>query len=320
MSAKYQAPISPDRKPLHTLLPLEQPLSLYIDPCDACNFRCNFCFHHYTNSTGSIMRPELFEKIIADMQEFPDQFKMVHLNGHGEPLLNPHIVDYIKLLKEKSVSKEVSIMTNASLLSPERGKQLIDAGLDKLEISIYGLSNDEYLNFSNANISFDQLYDNIQYFYSIKGNCHLYIKIAGDYFTEEEKKRFIDKFSVISDTIHIDHAINGWPGLKIVEKKEHVYGMGNYKRICPMPFYVMMIHCNGKVSPCCSEYQQKLIMGDINKESFKEIWNGNIMQELRRNILNEKILEGSVCSYCEYPECGATVDLIPYKEKLLELY
>lgn len=40
-------PIRNDRKPLQELLPLEQPLRIFIDPCDICNFRCKFCFQSY---------------------------------------------------------------------------------------------------------------------------------------------------------------------------------------------------------------------------------------------------------------------------------
>lgn len=31
------------RTPLETVVPLEAPYILYIDPCGACNFKCSFC-------------------------------------------------------------------------------------------------------------------------------------------------------------------------------------------------------------------------------------------------------------------------------------
>ena len=319
MSAKYQAPMSLERKPLHTLLPLEQPLSLFIDPCDICNFKCNFCFQYHTKHIGQVMERKLFEKIASDMQEFDNPFKMVHLNGHGEPLLNPDIVEFVKILKQKMIAEKVSITTNASLLTKTKSQELVDAGLDKVEISIYGLNQEEYYKFSNVKILFDDLYENIKYFYSIRGKCHIHIKIAGDYFSEDEKQRFIDLFGAVADTIYIDHAINSWPGINVTNSGEHMYDL-NGAKICPMPFYQMLIHSNGKVSPCCPEYQQKLIIGDINRESLKNIWTGNDVQKLRKNILQDMISDDAVCSYCEYPKCGATVDITPYRDELLKLY
>ena len=267
------------------------------------------------------MKFELFRKIVHDMQEFNQPFKMAHLNGFGEPLINPYLADFIRMLKEKTVAEKVSITTNASLLNKEKSRELINAGLDKIHISIYALNDEGYMKFSNAKISFTMLYENIQYLYSIKGKCHIHTKIAGDYFSEEEKAFFLDKFSNVSDTIHIDHAIDNWPGLDIMKGNVHMYSesLGGEK-ICPMPFYQMVIHSNGKVSPCCVEYQQKLIIGDINTHSLKDIWNGVAVQNLRKNILADTIEENSVCTYCRYPECGATVDITPYREELMKLY
>ena len=322
MPAEYQMPMSQERKPLHMLLPLEQPLSLFIDPCDACNFRCSFCFQSHGDYSGRIMEKELFEKIANDMEkEFANPFKMVHLNGFGEPLLNPHIVDFVKILKEKPIAEKVSITTNASLLNQEKAKELVDAGLDRICISIYALDDEGYLKFSNAKLSFTKLYQNIQFLYHVRGNCHIHIKIAGDYFSEEEKREFIEKFGMVADTVYIDHAINNWPGLKVVEGNRHMYhqSMGGSK-ICPMPFYQMVIHSNGKVSPCCPEYQQKLVIGDIRRDSLKDIWNGEALRELRKGILKGEATKGKVCSVCEYPESGATVDITPYRQKLLQLY
>lgn len=321
MENKYKAPMSSNRKPLHTLLPLDAPLSLFIDPSDICNFKCEFCFQHHINYSGQIMDKSLFEKIINDMKEFDSPFKMVHLNGFGEPLINPAIFDFIRILKEENVAEIVSITTNASLLDKEKAEKLISAGLDKIHISIYALEDEGYFKFSNAKVSFNNIYENIKYLYSIKSKCHIHIKIAGDYFSDQEKKHFLNLFESISDTMFIDSAINAWPGLKVVDDTQnHMYGMGNENRICPMPFYQLVIHSNGKISPCCNEYQQKLIVGDIYKDSLKEIWNGEKINKLRRNILKNTIPQKCVCNYCEYPKCGATVDITPYRDMLLPFY
>lgn len=97
--ATFRPPMSPDRKPLHTLLPLDSPLTLYIDPSDVCNFRCQFCFQHFSHIPHNIMSLDLFKKIARDMQEFPQSVKMVHLHANGEPLLNKHIPEFVRILK-----------------------------------------------------------------------------------------------------------------------------------------------------------------------------------------------------------------------------
>ena len=270
------------------------------------------------------MKMELFKKIVHDMQEFDEPFKMVHVYGFGEPLINPHLADFIRMLKDNNVAEKTEITTNASLLNKEKAHELIDAGLDKIQISVYALNDEGYMKFSNAKVSFSTLYENIQYLYSIRGKCHIHTKIVGDYFSEEEKALFLDKFGKVSDTIHIDNAINTWPGLDVVKNNKHMYGAsfpgGGAGKLCPSPFYQMFIHSNGKVSPCCSEYQQKLILGDINTDSLKDIWNGAEAQNLRKSILKDTTAQNSVCPYCKSPEYEATADITSYREDLMKLY
>ena len=62
------------------------------------------------------------------------------------------------------------------------------------------------------------------------------------------------------------------------------------------------------------------MIGDIRRDSLKDIWNGEALRELRKGILKGEATKGNVCSVCEYPESGATVDITPYRQKLLQLY
>lgn len=322
MKAEYRAPIDPDRKPLQELLPLKAPLSLYIDPCNVCNFKCDFCFQKQTQMSGGRMSEELFNKIISDMKEFNEPFKMVNLYCFGEPLLNPHIADFIRALKNEKVAETVRVLTNGSLLTKERSEQIIEAGLDKISFSIYGLDDESYRKFSSAKVSFQGILDNIRYFYSIKGDVQVHVKIAGDYFDHEQKKLFLTLFGEAADTIHIDNAANVWPELNVVSEEEnhHIYGMQTCKKICLMPFYQMVIQSDGLVSACCVDYDKKVIVGDIKTDSIKKIWEGEGYRKLRRNILEGRLEKGTRCQKCEYPMCGATVDITPYREMLLKQY
>lgn len=327
MSAKYEVTISKDRKPLQTLLPLAQPLALYIDPSSVCNFKCHFCFRHYAEKTGEIMRMDLFEKIVRDMKEFKEPFKRVHLMGFGEPLINPNLASFVELMKREGVADRVEITTNASLLTRDMSHQLVNAGVTKMIVSIYSLNDKDYQMVSKNKFSFSEIYKNIEYLYSIKKQCHIHLKVAEKEISEEDQKFFIEAFKDIADTLFVERVSNVWPGIKVVPDEEspsHLlgeeYGANGTERICALPFYQLMINANGKVSPCNVDYEQKVVVGDIKKKSLKEIWNGNELKKLRKDILTGEIPEESVCELCEYPRYCQTVDITPYRWELLELY
>ncbi len=62
---------------------------------------------------------------------------------------------------------------------------------------------------------------------------------------------------------------------------------------CPQPFNRIEIYENGDVYNCCPPFINYYSIGNIFKNSFDEIWNGEKAKELRKKILNEDF---SLCS------------------------
>lgn len=302
MKAEFRTPMSKNRKPLIDLLPLKAPLTIYIDPSSICNFACKFCFQANKKIKKQmhlkLMTMEIFESVVEQLCEFEDSIKMIHLHGFGEPLLNKDFHKMVKMLKDSNLVNRVATTTNASLLTKEYTHKIIDSKLDQIHFSIYGLNDKNYLDFSNKLVSFQNIVENIKYFYQNKQNCHIHIKISGDYFSNEDKERFLDIFGDYCDSIFIDGAANIWPLIDISntlsinlskEQKQnaelkHQYGyIKNTKdNLCPNIFYQLMIHSNGNISPCCADYLNKISLGNIKTHNLKAIWGGGITIEANK--------------------------------------
>ena len=218
--AKFIPPFSDERKPLHTLLPSAAPISVYIDPSNYCNFKCNFCFQHFDKIRDKkLMDIDLFNKLADDLAEFEEPVKMIHLHAFGEPLLNPKFADFIRILKSKlSDTTKIATTTNAVKLSAKNAEEIVDAGLNKIHISIYGLNDEQYLKNCNVKAKFNQIKENCMYLFSIKKNLHIHIKAMADFFTKEEQNEFVEIFSPYCDTIYLDNMTNIWPDIKVTEK------------------------------------------------------------------------------------------------------
>ena len=324
-------PIRNDRKPLHELLPLKQPLRVLIDPCDICNFRCNFCFQSKQKFKGNKMTNQVFDIIVKQLMEFEQPINVVHLFGLGEPLINENIANFVATLKENNVAKEVAITSNGSLLNKELSQMLIAAGLDRLSISLNGMNDEDFKKIVGVNVNFNKMYEQIKYFYDIRESCHLHVKINGDYFSEEEKERFVYLFNDCTDSINIDHIVNVWPGLNVTEKNNYrmydfdIEGLKNADKsrrpVCPLMFYELLIHSDGTVSPCAVDYSYKEEnLGSVLHETLKEIWEGNQLLKMRRQALRGKKISYSICKDCQYTECAATVNITSFRDELLERY
>jgi len=91
---------------------------------------------------------ELYKQIIDSLCEFPDPIRVIRLYKEGEPLVNPRFADMVRYAKESPYVQRVDTTTNGSLLTPERSLAIIDAGLDRINISVEGINEAQYLDFS----------------------------------------------------------------------------------------------------------------------------------------------------------------------------
>ena len=313
-----------DRKPLWEMVPLKQPLRVNIDPCDLCNFKCDFCFQSKgTGFKGNVMTIEVFERIITQLKEFDDPINVIQLFCLGEPLINKDVPFYIKRIRDERVAKEVKITTNGSLLTHNLIDQLFEAGLDELVISLNGLNDDDFFRVTNTKVSFPELLDNIKYIHSHKnkGLCHFHVKIIGDYFSDEAKKIFIDTVGSYADTINIDGATNHWSGLT-PEFDNQQYDIGGDRiKMCALCFYELVVHSDGTVSPCAVDWKKDYQnLGSVYESSLKDIWNSEFRRSIILSFLRNEENPYEVCRDCEYPNSGVSVNLEPYqKRKIIEM-
>ncbi len=102
-------------------------LNINLEVTKRCNARCNFCdYWKEETSSESIDYVPVVKKLKP---------LSVSLTG-GEPLLRRDLVEVIASLRRSFGFLFISLVTNGSLLTPERGLELWRAGLDELSISL----------------------------------------------------------------------------------------------------------------------------------------------------------------------------------------
>src|SRR5215468_6404882 len=112
------------------------PTKLNIEPVNACNLRCPYCF---TGAGGqgrarSVMSMERFRSLLDELGDY--LFELEAFNW-GEPLLSPHIYSMVAEATARGVATKIN--TNLSLpFDAEKAERLIAAGLTWLTVSIDG--------------------------------------------------------------------------------------------------------------------------------------------------------------------------------------
>jgi len=333
MKAKIKPRIDiENRTKLETVIPLKTPFIINVDPSDKCNFRCKFCptgdrdlMRKTKGRNFGSMDFELFKKIVDDICRFDKPIKVLRLYKDGEPLLNPHFADMIKYAKEKSCCDRVDTTTNASLLTPEKSLEIVEAGLDRINISIEGVNTEQYLDFSDYKIDFDKLVENIRFFYENRKQCEMIVKINGDTISEQDKERFYQIFGDIADGVFIESIMSCWPEFELNEVEVN-NEMGIYSQkikevmVCPYVFYSFSINSNGKASACFLDWSRKLTIGDVNTQSVKEVWTGKEMMDYQRMFLKNKRKNHPVCKNCGQMTHGMPDNIDEYADKLIKRF
>ena len=323
-----------DRLELKNALPLRTPYVIHIDPSDTCNFRCKFCpsgnpeLMQKTRGRGhGPMDFEVYKGIIDSLREFPDPIRVIRLYKEGEPLVNRHFADMVRYAKASSKVLRVDTTTNASLLTPERSLEIIDAGLDRLNISVEGINAEQYRDFSGHKLDYQQFVDNIAFFYDHRGKCEMNIKINGDILTQEQEEDFYRTFGNITDGISVERTIEYWPKFQDmkVDFDEGVSLLGGKSgevQVCPYVFYEMCINSDGTYSLCRFDWNHAMILDKHVGAPVtpKKIWDSIVLWNFQQQFLRKerKLMTVLSCPKCGILKQGVPEDLDEFAEEILE--
>lgn len=303
-----------NRTVLREVVPVETPFLLGIFLGDICNFKCKYCIQSADDNTEEkrqLVRKfldwETFVKIVDSATQFPEKIKTVLLTSIGEPLLQPELVRMLEYMNQKALADSYEIVTNASVLTPELGKKLVDAGLTRLCVSLQGLTAEKYEEVCGVKIDYEQFYDNLKRFYEYsRGKCKVHIKTVDVALETGEEEKFMETYHPICDTIYIDKVVPVFKGVDYEsmiqdtdEFSAEVYRR-NEKVCCSSIFYTLYTLADGKIAPCC-DHPQPVIYGNINDTGLVEAWNSDVRKNFLIQHLTHNRCKNSVCRQCVAP-------------------
>ncbi len=136
-----QISVLKNRDALHILRPHTNLARVYIEPTNRCNLECRTCIRNNWSEPFGDMQSETFRSILRGLRSM-DPAPSVLLGGLGEPLAHDEIVEMVRQLK--SLGSSVELITNGTLLDSSMAKNLIEAGLDLLWVSLDGATPESY--------------------------------------------------------------------------------------------------------------------------------------------------------------------------------
>lgn len=303
------------RDSLAAQLPLAHPWAMYLELTNRCNFKCKFCpesIEDYAEKVGGITVLDFpkFRKICSDILEI-GRLKVLRFYMLGEPFLHKELPEMVAYAKEQNVSDRIEVTSNGSAITPSNAERIINSNLDYLRISIYGMNPEGHKAITQSPVTPQLIRKNVATLWQLRKEMgrqtpFIYVKMIKPTEAEEERL-FLEAYTDICDEIRIEPPMN-WDNPDEADFIDNVYGdeinkdeLFLYKKqVCAFPFYTTVVHSSGDVSVCGVDWEKKTVVGNIFKQSLKEIWNGDELHAFQRMHIERRRHENAACKNCTY--------------------
>jgi len=279
----------------------DHPLHIDIELSDACNLKCEMCAHGIgTVENVGFMDENMVFGLIDEAISINTY--SIKLNWRGESLLNPILPMAVKYAKDKGIL-EISINTNGL---PKNGSVLIEtaeSGIDRFIFSVDGYSKEVYESI-RVKGDYNKLMDNIMALIKWKKDTNsvkpfLRVQMVRSKKNAHQVDDFIKFWQDKVDDVRISDVMDRGQGEVLSVGDQVTVG----RRRCPQPFQRLVVGRDGRVSPCCADWEQKYIVGDITKrETLIDIWKGKKIQFMRDIQNHAELKKIDICKNCYVKE------------------
>ena len=245
------------------------PSVIEISESGTCNRKCSFCPRSAPDfkDVKEFISENLIIKISKELSIY--NYSGIFLfSGFVEPMLDKNIYNLIQIVRKNLPNSKIEMVTNGDALNIERVKKLFVSGLSTLLVSIYDGKEEA--------IQMEKLLQK-------SGLNENQFKVRHRYLPESES------FGI---TLSNRSGMMDNAEYKISSLKEPM------KKPCYYPHYTFFMDYTGEVLICSHDWGKKLVVGDLNKESFIDIWL-NQKFDMARKRLFKSDRNFSPCDKCD---------------------
>lgn len=299
------------------------PVRIIIETIRGCNLRCPLCRLQVDERVQDrgVMSEEIYNKAVNDLVNLNtiNEYILYH---RGEPFLDPRIIDRIKKIKELTTAI-VCLDSNFSLdINPF---DIVESGLDIINVAVDGFTQETYSKYRIGG-DLDKVISNISRVSAVKKILNsrtpkLIAKtilfkhvieeadLAKELAMQAGADETMTQFAVVP--IESNENPKNWipenadysrynteelyQNDNFISKLSYISGLSSCRGILGTIHPV--IDYLGNVYPCCFIYDTEFIMGNIKKNSFKEIWFSDKYINFRFNVIKDRG-KYEVCKHC----------------------
>lgn len=291
---------------------------VHVDISSCCNENCVHCYIPISNK-HSIMAEDMFDTVLAECVKM--KVLNITLSG-GEPMLNPHFKTFIQKCIKENMS--VNILSNLTLLTPELLDVIASSPLISVQTSLYAMDESVHDLITQKAGSFKKtkegilrlhernvpmqincpiMKQNLQYYHDVLDFAKsMNIESSADYALfgcyDGSCSNIGCRIEVKDVKCILEHDFSNSKKLAEIMDAVGQKKVNDDDPICSICKSSLCISNMGEVYPC--EGWQRMILGNISKQSLDEIWTNNAQTKHLRNLRFRDVDKCGSCQIRKY--------------------
>jgi radical SAM protein with 4Fe4S-binding SPASM domain len=288
------------------------PVALAVEPTTSCNLRCPECpsgLRSFTRPTGMLQK-DMFEKLMDDIG---DTLMYLTFYFQGEPYLHKDFLTMVSMATRKGIYTSTS--TNAHYLHYENAIATVKSGLDRLIISIDGITQDVYTQYRVGG-KLEKVLEGTRNILRAKKELKSQTPhVIFQFLVVKPNEHQMDEVKTLARELGVDE-------LRFKTAQIYDYEEGSdlipendkyarYKEVekgkwviknklidhCWKMWHSAVVTWDGIVVPCCFDKDAEYRMGNVSTVGFKEVWHSPTYRKFRETLIKgRKNIE--MCKNC----------------------
>ena len=277
------------------------PTFISVEPANFCSLRCPECPVGMANTNPEAHRkPQLmsWDIFCKAIDAVSADAHTVIFHFQGEPLLHPHLAGMIAYAHHKRLYTMLS--TNGQEMTEELATRLRQAGLDRIIVSIDGLSEQSYTAYRVGG-SLQKALDALRFAAKagIPERVLQCLKLSSN---EHEWALFHQQYKALGatrlemKTAQLYDYKNGHPLLpsrardaRYIKGEDGLYHIKNrLHNRCFRLWSGCVVTAEGNVLPCCFDKHEEHPFGNIGKRPFRDIWFNKTARAFRKRVISRR--------------------------------
>lgn len=247
-----------------------------------CNQACYFCPVSIAPRAAHYMPTDLYERIVEQLSAFRSTIEGVFMINYNEPTADSRFLDQARAIKQAGLPP--SVLTNGTGLSPERSDALVAmGGLRYLCVNLSTLDRERYLR-DRGKDQLELVLRNLDYLRDkpVAEDMDVIVLGQGDAVHAEDLERIQERFAGSNFKVKSFEVMDRAGYLELGLEQQIRGRLAGCENMGSRPLQHLHVNPYGQCVFCCEDYDEVHVVGDLNRQSVREVLEGDELARLRR--------------------------------------